>query len=107
MNLEISERAFEEAIECGLLQYGPDAIPGDATALPETMPPSGDNPPGGYRRRKLEDYDRALCLLPRDVLDFVLATQPKVWEKLKQHYGAAVQEQFLKRLSAEIERRAA
>jgi len=29
--------------------------------------------PGGYRKRKPEDYDRALCLVPRDVLDFVLA----------------------------------
>jgi len=107
MNLEISERAFEEAIECGRLQYGPDACPGDATTVRETMPPFGDNAPGGYRRRRFEDYDRALCLLPRDVVDFVLATQPREWEKLKQHCGTAVQEQFLKRLSAEIERRGA
>ena len=54
-----------------------------------------------------EDYDRALCLLPRDVVDFVLATQPKEWQKLAQHHGAAVREQFLKRLAAEIERRGA
>ena len=105
--MEISERAFEDAIECGLLQYGPDACAGDATSVRETMPPFGDNAPGGYRRRRFEDYDRELCLVPRDALDFVLATQPKEWEKLKQHYGAAVQEQFLKRLSAEIERRGA
>jgi type I restriction enzyme R subunit len=38
-------------------------------------------PPGGYRKRLPEDYDRALCLLPRDVVDFVLATQPKEWRK--------------------------
>src|SRR5437773_9753280 len=50
-------------------------------------------------------YDRTLCLLPRDVVDFVLATQPKEWKKLEQHHGAAVKEQFLKRLAAEIERR--
>ena len=73
----------------------------------ETPPPYGDTPPGGYRKRKPEDYDRALCLLPRDVVDFVLATQPKEWKKLEQHHGAAVQEQFLKRLAAEIERRGA
>ena len=58
-------------------------------------------------KRQPEDYDRALCLLPRDVVDFVLATQPKEWEKLEQHHGAAVREQFLKRLAAEIERRGA
>jgi LemA protein len=104
---EISERSFEEAIACALLQYGPDACGGDATAVRETPPPYGDAPPGGYRKRKPEDYDRSLCLLPRDVLDFVLATQPKEWKKLEQHHGAGVREQFLKRLAAEIERRGA
>ncbi|MGN2390682.1 RNA-binding domain-containing protein [Pelomicrobium sp. G1] len=107
MNPKISERAFEDAIECALLQYGPDACPGDATAVREPSPPYGENPPGGYRRRKPEDYDRALCLLPRDVVDFVLATQPKEWKKLEQHHGSAVREQFLRRLAAEIERRGA
>lgn len=107
MNSRISERAFEEAIECALLQYGPDACPGDATAVRESSPPYGENPPGGYRKRKPEDYDRALCLLSRDVVDFVLATQPKEWQKLAQHYGATVREQFLRRLAAEIQRRGA
>lgn len=76
----------------------------------------GSRDPAAVRRRtagrlpqcKPEDYDRALCLLPRDVVDFVLATQPKEWRKLAQHHGkAAVHEQFLKRLAAEIERRGA
>jgi type I restriction enzyme R subunit len=110
----VSERAFEDAIECALLQHGPDSSAeasvtagGSAAAVRETPPPYGDTPPGGYRRRKPEDYDRTLCLLPRDVVDFVLATQPKEWQKLAQHHGAAVKEQFLKRLAAEIERRGA
>ena len=30
-----------------------------------------------------------------DVVDFVLATQPKEWKKIEQHHGAAVCEQFL------------
>ncbi len=107
MSVEVSERSFEEAIECALLQHGPDACPGDSTAVRETPPPYGDAPPGGYRKRKPEDYDRTLCLLPRDVVDFALATQPKEWKKLEQHHGAAVREQFLKRLAAEIERRGA
>ena len=90
MSPEISERSLEEAIECGLLQHGPDACTGDATAGRETPPPYGDTPPGGYRKRRPEDYNSALCLLPRDVADFVLATQPKEWQKLAQHHGAAV-----------------
>ena len=106
MTAEISERSFEDAIECALLQYGPDACSGSTPAVREPdAPPYGDTPPGGYRRRKAEDYDRTLCLLPRDVVDFVLATQPKEWKKLEQHHGAAVREQFLKRLATEIERR--
>jgi type I restriction enzyme R subunit len=105
MSPEISERAFEEAIECALLQHGPDACAGEATSARETAPPYGDQAPGGYRRRRPEDYDRALCLLPRDVIDFVLATQPKEWKRLEQHHGAAVREQFLRRLTSEIDRR--
>ena len=107
MSPEISERSFEEAIECALLQHGPNACVGEAMAVRETPPPYGDTPPGGYRRRRPEEYDRALCLLPRDVVDFVLATQPKEWQKLAQHHGASVREQFLKRLASEIERRGA
>jgi type I restriction enzyme R subunit len=107
MSPEISERSFEEAIERGLLQYGPDAHAGDPTAVRETPPPFGEMPPGGYRKRRPEDYDPALCLLPRDVVDFVLATQPRAWQKLAEHHGTAVREQFLTRLAAEIERRGA
>ena len=107
MSPEISERSFEEAIECGLLQHGPDACAGEGNAVQETPAPYGDTPPGSYRKRAPGDYDRALCLLPRDVVDFVLATQPKEWQRLAQHHGAAVREQFLKRLAAEIERRGA
>ena len=90
MSPEISERSFEEAIECGLLQYGPDACARDTSTARETSPPYGDAPPGGYRKRKPEDYDRTLCLLPRDVADFVLATQPREWKKLEQQHGTAV-----------------
>jgi type I restriction enzyme, R subunit len=105
MTVEVSERSFEEAIECGLLQYGPDACVGMVAGMREAPPPYGETPPGGYRKRSPEEYDRGLCLLPRDVIDFVLATQPKEWERLKQHHGAAVREQFLRRLASEIERR--
>lgn len=107
MSPEISERSFEDAIECALLQLGPDACPADAGLVLEKSPAYSETPPGGYRKRRPEDYDRALCLLPRDVVDFVLATQPKEWKKLEQHHGPAVRERFLKRLAAEIERRGA
>jgi type I restriction enzyme R subunit len=107
MSPEVSERSFEHAIECSLLQYGPDACVVDTAATREAPPPYGDWPPGGYRKCRPEDYDRSLCLLPRDVVDFVLATQPREWQRLAQHHGTAVKEQFLKRLAGELERRGA
>jgi type I restriction enzyme, R subunit len=103
--MDIAERSFEDAIECGLLRHGPDACAGGATAVREAPAPYGGTLPGGYRRRRPDDYDRTLCLLPRDVVDFILATQPKEWQKLAQHHGAAVREQFLKRLASEVARR--
>ena len=71
-------------------------------------PAYGEDPvPGGYLRRRPEDYDRGLCLIPADVVDFLLATQPKEWERLKQHHGSEVKPRFLGRLSREIGRRGA
>jgi type I restriction enzyme R subunit len=107
MSPEISERSFEEAIECGLLQYGPDACANGAAGLHEMPAPYGVTTPGGYHRRHPDDYDRELCLLPQDAADFVLATQPKEWQKLAQLHGAAVREQFLRRLASQIEVRGA
>ena len=82
----ISEYAFEEAIERALLRESAE---------------------GGYRKRRPEDYDRGLYLIPAVVVDFLLATQPKEWQKLRQHYGADVKPRFLGRLSREIGRRGA
>ena len=85
MQVEVSERAFEDAIEACLLQNGKGLIgeePGSYLDLT----------PGGYRKRTSPDYDRALCLIPEDVLDFVLVTQPREWQKLSQHHGKLVEE---------------
>lgn len=107
MMVEISERSFEKTIECGLLRYGPDDCAGGKRGVRETAAPFGEFPAGGYLKRAPEEYDPVLCLLPRDALDFVLASQSKEWARLKQHHGAEVKEQYLKRLSREIERRGA
>ena len=100
MPVDVSERAFEDAIEASLLQGG-------GRSIGEERGSYLDPTPGGYRKRTSADYDRALCLIPEDALDFVLVTQPREWERLAQHHGALVEEQFLKRLAAEIARRGA
>ncbi len=107
MNPKVSERSFEEAIEAALLADGRGTPTGEAEAIVEARASYGQGAPGGYERRRPEEYDPALCLIPGDVLDFVWASQPKEWERLKQHYGTEVKDRFLKRLAAEIERRGA
>ena len=99
MNPDISERAFEDAIEAALIRR--DRV------VAEQRDSHDDMPSGGYSKRSSEDFDRTLCLIPRDVVDFVLATQPREWKRLSQHHGAMVEEQFLKRLASEIGRRGA
>lgn len=105
MSPEISERSFEESIEGALLSWGPDGYSGDAWLVLESQEAYGDWPPGDYRKRSPEDYDRELCLISQDTLDFIVATQPKEWERLNQHYGSDVKAHFLKRLSNEIKKR--
>ena len=99
MNVEVTERAFEDAIEVALLQRG--------SMVAEERDSYVDMPSGGYLKRGTEDYDKTLCLITRDVLDFVLATQPREWKRLSEHHGTMVEEQFLKRLASEIGRRGA
>ncbi len=107
MSLDISERSLEDTIEAELLRGSSDIHAGDDLTMHESSGTYAEGPSSGYLKRLPDDYDRALCLIPRDVVDFVLATQPKAWEKLKQHHGSAVKEQFLKRLSSEVEQRGA
>jgi type I restriction enzyme, R subunit len=102
LSVKVSELSFEETIERALIardheQHDPAVIYG---AVLEGLA-------GGYHRRELEEYDRKLCLIPRDVLDFIYATQPKEWTRLKQHHGVEVKERFLLRLAREIESRGA
>ena len=81
MSPDISERKFEEDIEAALVS-------------------------SGYQARDWQsDFDRERGIVHRDVLDFVYATQPREWEKLKQQYGAEVRERFLTRLARQVQSR--
>jgi len=100
---EIKERAFEDAI-VNMLTTGRMEGASDGEAR-EPTPSFGEFVPGGYTQRSADGYDRALCLIPDDVIDFILATQPKEWGRLKEHYGDEARTRFLHRLSSEIDRR--
>ncbi|HOV80497.1 MAG TPA: type I restriction endonuclease [Bacillota bacterium] len=102
--MDYSEKNLEETIEAVLLQGGPDEASGWPKVLRDKEMLCGDAP-GGYHKRKPGDYDRVLCIIPRDALDFIYATQPREWEKFKKQHGAEAREKFLLRLSQEIRNR--
>jgi len=105
MTVELSQRSLEEAIECGWLQHGPNACAQDATGFgTPAQPPCGGGAHGVFRQRRFEDYDRVLSLLQRDMTDFILAMQPKEWQKLAQHYEVAARKQFLECVASEVGR---
>ncbi|HEU5439301.1 MAG TPA: type I restriction endonuclease [Ktedonobacterales bacterium] len=99
--MDISERDFEATIERALLSGGPDSA-AESGLVRDARAAYGAYPSGGYRKRSPDDYDRALCLIPRDVLDFVYATQPKEWEKFAAQHGADAKPRLLQRLHAEV-----
>ncbi len=81
--VDISERNFEDTIVEGL---------------------TGARP-GGYDLRDYADYDRGLCLDTEKVYQFIRATQPKQWERLREFHGEDTRDAFMRRLSGEIGKR--
>src|SRR5688572_9315717 len=98
---DISEKNFENTIESLLLAGGVDD-PEPARTLRERCVVEGPYTAGGYHKRTTEQYNKSLCLLPQDVLDFILITQPKEWDKLKRNTPNETETHFLSRLSDEI-----
>ncbi|GAB4548440.1 MAG: DEAD/DEAH box helicase family protein [Anaerolineales bacterium] len=56
----------------------------------------------GYHKRAPEEYDKALCLIPAEVVQFIQATQPKEFEKLEKQYGADAATKLLERIAREV-----
>src|SRR5262245_31533073 len=98
--MDISEKNFEATIEQVLL-YGLPTPKGKKVA--QTV--EGVFLSGGYRKRSPTDYNRSLCLDPDVVMEFIYATQPQEWEKLKSQHGGDVKAKFLQRLASEIAKR--
>jgi type I restriction enzyme R subunit len=59
----------------------------------------------GYQSRHFSEYDRTLCLLRNDVVNFIRTTQPENWGRLEEIYGVDVENKVLGRVSAEIAKR--
>jgi type I restriction enzyme R subunit len=101
--MDTSEKNFEASIEASLLREPLSSAPQDKPALADAS--TGAYLSGGYRKHNPEDYDRALCLIPADVLDFIYATQPKEWDKMQKQHGPDAKHLLLHRLASEINTR--
>ena len=53
----------------------------------------------GYQSRHHSKYDRRLCLICDDVIEFIRDTQQEKWEQLENIYGADVENKILARIS--------
>lgn len=78
MTKPISEQALEDAITADLIA-------------------------AHYIQRPASAYDKALCLAPGPLIDFIQATQPKEWEKFRTQHGDAARDAFLKRVAQAVE----
>ena len=59
----------------------------------------------GFHKRLPEDYDRHLCLIGADVIDFIRGAQPEAWRALRTVYQDEAEKRFLRRLASEIDKR--
>jgi type I restriction enzyme R subunit len=100
MSIDTSEKNFEASIEATLLHDLFSSAQQSVLATAETA--TGAYFSGGYQRREPNDYDKALCLIPKDVLDFIYATQPKEWQKMQAQHGREAKAMVLNRLASEI-----
>ena len=58
-----------------------------------------------YKSTHHENYDRNLCLIKDEVLDFIKKTQKQSWKKLQEIYESETENKVLNRISSEISRR--
>ena len=59
----------------------------------------------GYATRHWTEYDRSLCVLREDLINFIRTTQPDAWGRLEEIYGIDAENKILTRISSEISKR--
>ena len=58
-----------------------------------------------YRSLRSADYDKSLCLIPSETLQFIQDTQPKEYQRLERQYGADTSEKLTLRISNQVKSR--
>lgn len=56
----------------------------------------------GFKSIKYNEYNRELCLLPKEFLSFIQDSQPEEYDKLTEQYGSSTDDIILKKLSESI-----
>jgi type I restriction enzyme R subunit len=102
MSQQIREKYLEKDIEQALLQEVEER---DGRVGEEEVEYTVAGQPGGYKKRTTEEYNKKLCLIPEDLLNFIKATQPKQWKKLKKLEGGEAESKLLKRIKKQVDRR--
>jgi len=59
----------------------------------------------GYKSRHFSEYNRSLCFIREDLVEFIKTTQPDNWSKLEEIYGIDTENKVLSRISSEISKR--
>jgi type I restriction enzyme R subunit len=59
----------------------------------------------GYSTLHFGQYDRNLCLIRDQVIDFIRSTQPEQWGRLQEIYDVDTENKILARISSEISKR--
>ena len=59
----------------------------------------------GWCQGNADDYIKELALDKKNILEFIQATQPNEWKKLKQFYGEDTANKFIQRLTKELDLR--
>lgn len=96
MPIDTSEEQFEATIERVLTGGSDEAQVREPTAS------YGRFETGGYRSGDPSEYNRERCLVPSDLFDFLVSTQPKTWKRFKSHHGDNARPRFMQRLSRKI-----
>lgn len=78
LELNLTEKQFEDDIEYSLLTYG------------------------GYTKGDAKVFDRTVALDVATLISFVKATQPKSWEKYETIYGTSCEKSFVERFCKEV-----
>jgi len=78
LDLNLTEKQFEDDIEYSLLTYG------------------------GYTKGDAKAFNRTVALDVATLISFVKATQPKSWEKYETIYGTSCEKSFVERFCKEV-----